>query len=146
MADEFKTIIVPLPEGVSVDGWITTRLSFDQSGEITATVEPCDPPDEEPEEEVKDAVVEIRRNADGVISIYRMDYFGDFIWSDGNYSCDCNRAIFFHEARKEDSSDRECGDSAFSVRILHPVSSAVLYEDADWATSPASTTPSPQGQ
>ena len=38
-----------------------------------------------------------------------------FHWTDGNYGCDCNRAMFFsgdHEA------DVPCGDERFSVNLL----------------------------
>lgn len=27
------------------------------------------------------------------------DYYGMFIWTEGNYSCDCNRHIFFDRAK-----------------------------------------------
>lgn len=43
----------------------------------------------------------------------------DFMWSEGNYSCNCNRALFFARAAgEEDPNDRECGDGAYSIIIL----------------------------
>lgn len=34
-----------------------------------------------------------------------------FMWAEGNYSCDCNRAAFFAQAADEDEPhDRTCGD------------------------------------
>lgn len=77
-------------------------------------------------------IVEIRRNADGVI---RKDtshrYHGPLIWADGNYACDCNRADFFATADDEPDPDQSCGDDAFSVRVLG-LDGKVLYEDDDW--------------
>lgn len=64
-------------------------------------------------------------------------WFGDFIWSEGNFACDCNRGTFFAEAVGEDTSalsDEEdatrfpCGDSRFRVKILSAMGD-LLYED-----------------
>lgn len=41
----------------------------------------------------------------------------DFLWSEGNYACDCNRALFFYNWGPE-SEDRDCGDSAFSIPTI----------------------------
>lgn len=38
-----------------------------------------------------------------------------FMWTDGNYGCDCNRALFFARAAGEEDADVPCGNSAFSV-------------------------------
>jgi hypothetical protein len=32
--------------------------------------------------------------------------FGEFIWSEGNYACDCNRSMFFADARGYDRNDK----------------------------------------
>lgn len=41
-----------------------------------------------------------------------------FIWTDGNYSCDCNRALFFARAKGEpDPEEIPCGESKFRVRL-----------------------------
>lgn len=34
-----------------------------------------------------------------------------WVWSEGNFSCDCNRAIFFGD------EDETCGESRFKVNI-----------------------------
>lgn len=85
-------------------------------------------------------MVEIRRNADGVIRAYRDPYEwqGDYIWADGNYSCDCNRYLFFQRAIEppEQEGDCECGNGSFSVRIIADDGST-LYADDDWGDSPA---------
>jgi hypothetical protein len=42
-----------------------------------------------------------------------------FMWQEGNYSCDCNRALFFARASGDpDPEPRPCGDIAF--RVLSP--------------------------
>jgi hypothetical protein len=78
------------------------------------------------------AHAEIRRNADGVVRRYDLGsvgFYGDFVWSDGDYSCDCNRGIFFCSVAGEDDSNRKCGDTAYSVKITANDGGRVLYED-----------------
>lgn len=66
-------------------------------------------------------------------------WFGDFIWSEGNFAfaCDCNRGSFFAEAAGEDVSvltddeDAErfpCGEARFHVKIT-ATNGDLLYED-----------------
>lgn len=46
--------------------------------------------------------------------------FSDFIWDEGNYSCDCNRLLLFVRAAGEpepDHSDIECSEGKFRVTI-----------------------------
>uniref|UniRef100_A0A6M3LKE5 Uncharacterized protein n=1 Tax=viral metagenome TaxID=1070528 RepID=A0A6M3LKE5_9ZZZZ len=55
-----------------------------------------------------------------------------FIWEEGNYSCDCNRKIFFGQAMGEEYDDDEtpCGDNAYSVKIVSKKNpSIVIYRD-----------------
>lgn len=50
--------------------------------------------------------------------------FADFIWRDGNWSCDCNRAVFFGHP------DCECGDDRYVVEKIVRVSDGVtVYAD-----------------
>jgi hypothetical protein len=42
------------------------------------------------------------------------DDIADYMWTEGNYSCDCNRALFFYNCGPE-SDDRACGDSEFML-------------------------------
>lgn len=55
--------------------------------------------------------------------------FQDYIWSEGNYSCDCNRALFFARAGGEDDPNHDCGSGAFLVEITG-TDGSVLYRDA----------------
>lgn len=81
------------------------------------------------------AKLEVRRNVDGVIRTYRddWDYYGDFIWMEGNFACDCNRHLFFCRAAGEDEGDDEdennrCGRDRYAVRLTDS-NGDVLYED-----------------
>lgn len=80
--------------------------------------------------------VEIRRNSDGVIVQDVWDEpqvpheFSAYIWEDGNYSCDCNRELFFTRARFEDDPEEtECGDERFSVRLSDADTGEILYDE-----------------
>src|SRR5690349_4077922 len=86
------------------------------------------------------ATLEIRRNSDGQVRASKepWDYYGDFIWSEGNFSCDCNRYLFWCRAGddSEDEDDEDagrCGDERFSVRLKDEAGN-VLYEDFDRPT------------
>lgn len=53
----------------------------------------------------------------------------DFLWSEGNFGCDCNRALFFARAAGEDDDiDLPCGETRFRVRITGP-NGKELYRD-----------------
>lgn len=79
--------------------------------------------------------IEIRRNSDDVTRSYVDEYpwQGVFIWQDGNYSCDCNRYLFFERAdgKTPEWDDGECGDGGYSVRITAP-DGKLLYSDGEW--------------
>lgn len=82
------------------------------------------------------ATLFIRRNADGVVVKARepTDYYGSFIWEEGNYACDCNRALFFEWAcglERDDDYVQMCGTNDFAVRLIGP-DGRELYCDGDW--------------
>lgn len=82
------------------------------------------------------ATLEIRRNADGLIrrDLKLWKWFGNFIWEDGNFACDCNRYLFWcraagePETEDEDGPEHGCGDERYSVRLTDKDGN-VLYED-----------------
>lgn len=65
--------------------------------------------------------VAIRNNSTGEVRLYRDSYpWNEFQWMENNYSCDCNRHLFFERAGgKDDGSEfdtqPECGETAFSI-------------------------------
>jgi hypothetical protein len=51
-----------------------------------------------------------------------------FQWTENNYSCNCNRELFFARARKEpEPGDRLCGEGAFFLTIRQ--GDRVVYSD-----------------
>lgn len=51
-------------------------------------------------------------------------------WEDGNYSCDCNRGLFFaREGGIEPDDDDECSDGKFSVNLENPITGEVFYRE-----------------
>lgn len=73
-------------------------------------------------------------------AVFRPDWTeqdGDFsIWSDGNFSCDCNRSDFFAEAiGREADEDPPCGDGRFIVeKIVERGTDRVLYAETEPST------------
>jgi len=85
-------------------------------------------------------VAEIRCNATGEVREHEthetmMDGAedpGDYIWSDGNYGCDCNRRLFFARAAGEEEDwDSGCSEGLYSVRVRNKKSGRVWYSEFD---------------
>lgn len=83
-------------------------------------------------------IAEIRHNESGVIREYQDSMCIDkgeytpncFMWEEGNYSCDCNRKLFFARAAGESEDwDSECSDGQYSVRIRNKKSGEVFYDE-----------------
>ena len=55
-------------------------------------------------------------------------HFGLYIWEEGNFSCDCNRASFFARAGNDEYDD-ECGESRFSINIENPKTGKIFYKE-----------------
>lgn len=53
-----------------------------------------------------------------------------FMFEDGNYSCDCNRKLFFGRAQLTEFTDEEtpCGHNAYAVKITLMDGTVVLDE------------------
>jgi hypothetical protein len=82
--------------------------------------------------------ISITRVSDGKNATYWDDeglyqngeYDGTFIWEDGNFSCDCNRSIFFHKALGEpEAVEAECGESKFRVDFIKDETGKIWYRD-----------------
>jgi hypothetical protein len=85
-------------------------------------------------------VVEIRDNATGVVREYQDESIlmddeeapDSYIWEEGNYSCDCNRRLFFLRAANEDEDfGINCGDGAYAVRVRNKQNGRVFYSEFD---------------
>lgn len=70
-------------------------------------------------------IVKIRKNSTGEIRHITRDYdwfwsTGDgsdlFMWTDGNYACDCNRELFFEEDNDDFAfEDAKCSTDRFTA-------------------------------
>lgn len=63
----------------------------------------------------------IKNNETGEIRRYESsEEFSEFMWSEGNYACDCNRGLFFERVKYEEKNELnwelpECGDTKYSI-------------------------------
>lgn len=90
--------------------------------------------------------VRIRRRPDGEERDYKFESvhewgapIGDHIqdnadvdrwmWSEGNYACDCNRASFFADAGGEPDPDVQCGDDNYIVVWIKTPDGKIVYSD-----------------
>ena len=56
--------------------------------------------------------------------------FANFIWEEGNYACDCNRALFFARASGKPEPDITCSHDRYRVEKIVKVSTGeVVYEE-----------------
>jgi len=56
-------------------------------------------------------------------------HFHDYIWREGNYSCDCNRALFFY-AWGPESENVDCSDGKFRiVSITDKRDGKIVYQE-----------------
>ena len=77
-------------------------------------------------------LVTLTRVADGVARTFQRDEdlsTLDYAWHDGNYSCDCNRELFFARAADEPEPEINCSDGRFRARIVRVDTGAVVYEE-----------------
>jgi hypothetical protein len=43
-----------------------------------------------------------------------------FQWQENNYSCDCNRELFFYRARGKEPENEACGETRFAIKATKP--------------------------
>ena len=88
------------------------------------------------DKEVK-VIAMIRKNATGEIREYKTEVwlFDDnkepdsYMWSEGNFSCDCNRCLFFDRAGGEEENwHHPCGDELYSVN-LKTMDGKIFYKE-----------------
>lgn len=88
-----------------------------------------------------ECIAEIRNNETGEIREYETheileegnDYPSVFNWEENNFSCDCNRLLFFKRAGTEKTTDEdwnvECSDGKFSVNLKNKMNGEVYYRE-----------------
>jgi hypothetical protein len=66
------------------------------------------------------------------------DYQIEWMFGDGNYACDCNRALYFEAAKTgkwPNNPDRDCGHERYTIeRIVERGTDRVVYYDDDEAS------------
>lgn len=57
-----------------------------------------------------------------------------FIWEDGNYACDCNRALFFERAKTGDQDawpETPCGNSLYRLdKLVVRETGEIVYSES----------------
>lgn len=95
-------------------------------------------------------IAHIRNNSTGEVREYltneilhdEEEHPSVFNWEENNYSCDCNRSLFFEYALMpcggdgEDAMDKaeamgagRCGEGGFSVNLENPVDGEIYYRE-----------------
>lgn len=81
--------------------------------------------------------VHIRQEATGIVrnrheeNLWE-DADGDsvcgYMWTEGNYSCDCNRASMWADLAGEDDPEPGCGDEKYKIRVTNELGEEVYTE------------------
>lgn len=58
-----------------------------------------------------------------------------FMWQEGNYSCDCNRGLFFDRAngKEKEFNEYTCGESKYSAYSISPDKKLTSLDDNETA-------------
>lgn len=56
-----------------------------------------------------------------------------YLWTDGNYGCDCNRELFFNRCKgvELDLMSTECGTSRYQIKMILDSDGSVIYDDKE---------------
>jgi hypothetical protein len=88
------------------------------------------------------AWVEIKDTGTGETRRYRDESFepddaSEFMWTEGNYSCDCNRSLFFAWAANEaDPEPADCGGTRYlAIRAICDTGAIVELDDDTYPNS-----------
>lgn len=80
--------------------------------------------------------VHIRRVSTGEVRIHEMasGWFSEqehpeYIWEEGNFSCDCNRGDFFRDVKGEPEQDDPCGNHLYVVDKIEIEDGTVVYSE-----------------
>lgn len=67
--------------------------------------------------------VALRKNDTGEVRIVEWphsdwDENAEFFWTEGNFFCDCNRAMTWHDVSGDPDPDSACGTTAYAVAYV----------------------------
>ena len=70
------------------------------------------------------------------VMLYEYNFDNDFWWSEGNFSCDCNRGLEFKRGLGEnpDMDETSCGNGKYSVSIYDCSDGSLLYSEVSHET------------
>ena len=73
----------------------------------------------------------ILKKETGECRVPKDTYDNVYLWSDGNNSCDCNRAILFERVKGLDPEDDElqCSDGKFLVNLVDAQTGEIIYQE-----------------
>lgn len=81
-------------------------------------------------------IAEIRKKETGEIHNVDTNVFIDddghaspYIWRDGNFSCDCNRDIFFLGSMSDNEKAHPCGEGKYSVNLKSEKTGEYFYKE-----------------
>lgn len=76
------------------------------------------------------SIVRITDTKTGEERSFEDDFDDSFIWEDGSYACDCNRALFFERVMNPEfkGKDAPCGNGRYSIQI-ETKDGTLLYRD-----------------
>jgi len=87
-----------------------------------------------------ECIAEIRNNETGEVIEYQTEerlgvgnnHPDTFNWEENNYSCDCNRLLFFKRVKGEETEDDfevECSSGKFSVNLKTKKDGNIYYRE-----------------
>lgn len=87
-----------------------------------------------------ECIAEIRDNKTGEVREYETHEILEegeehpcvFNWEENNYSCDCNRRLFFKRAKGEETKedwDVPCSDGKYSVNLKNKKDGRIYYQE-----------------
>jgi hypothetical protein len=76
-------------------------------------------------------IIEIKDTESNTTCCYVKDFeFHEYIWSEGNFSCDCNRGIFFENCMDMDVTENPCGNKRYYLRV-YDMYGDLLYSERE---------------
>jgi len=93
-----------------------------------------------------EVTMRIRRVSDGEIATYRYAVDvdaphepSDFMYTEGNDACDCNRGLYFDRARGDEDANekaRGCGDSAYVLDLVEENGTVIIRDNKSVLETP----------
>jgi hypothetical protein len=75
--------------------------------------------------------IHIRKVSTGEIRTYHHESeWSEFLWTDGNFGCDCNRELFFEDANDPEFENTKCSKGRFVIdKAIDVETGRVVYSE-----------------